>query len=422
MRDEPERDAWLSEALRHAPDASASPPAALSDAILRAARAATRPASTPHAADKRPVDKWLAAWSWLARPPVAAGFASVMVATLAGLMWWGQPIDQTLQRPPAETTAKVEAPAVPPAATAKVEAPAGPSAATAAPEPAQTLRGAANDSTARPAQAPRATAPAPAPAPAPATPTPTEAEAKRSSPKLAETRRDSAAVREERENKAISEKRAPAADSPDRPAEIAAESPAAAPSPFPAPIAPAPAPAFKPPPAPAPAPSPGAATADAGEPSAAVAAAHEERPSRSTAAAGSLAAKESASTPTGRVRQLARNPASTRAASVDTLLASVAEQPERWTWQRSAGPLPVTESLQRWLRELRAGGVQWQEGAQAAPAGKPLRLYRDGTLAATLVVDEAGVWFMPEAGLASRASLPPESAATLRRSLDIAAP
>ena len=34
-----DRDAWLSEALRHAPDADVAPPAALSEMILRAAQA-----------------------------------------------------------------------------------------------------------------------------------------------------------------------------------------------------------------------------------------------------------------------------------------------------------------------------------------------------------------------------------------------
>src|SRR5260221_5351968 len=39
-----DRDAWLSEALRHAPDADVAPPAALSGMILRAAQAKARPA------------------------------------------------------------------------------------------------------------------------------------------------------------------------------------------------------------------------------------------------------------------------------------------------------------------------------------------------------------------------------------------
>jgi len=42
----PEHDAWLREALRHAPDASASPPPSLREAILAEARAAARAGST----------------------------------------------------------------------------------------------------------------------------------------------------------------------------------------------------------------------------------------------------------------------------------------------------------------------------------------------------------------------------------------
>ena len=92
-----ERDAWLREALRHAPDASLSPPAILRDSILSQARAAVVPA-------RRPVQResaFAAFWSWLARPPVAAGFASVMAATLVGMMWWDRPMGEAMPRPPA---------------------------------------------------------------------------------------------------------------------------------------------------------------------------------------------------------------------------------------------------------------------------------------------------------------------------------
>ena len=39
-----------------------------------------------------------APWHWLARPSVAAGFAGVMVATLVGVMWWDQPLDEAMPR------------------------------------------------------------------------------------------------------------------------------------------------------------------------------------------------------------------------------------------------------------------------------------------------------------------------------------
>ena len=94
-----ERDAWLREALRHAPDSGALPPRELSETILASARAATRSAQglpahrASHMGPKHPL---AAFWDWLARPSVAAGFASVLAATLVGLMWWDRPMDEML--------------------------------------------------------------------------------------------------------------------------------------------------------------------------------------------------------------------------------------------------------------------------------------------------------------------------------------
>ena len=119
-----ERDAYLEVALRHAPDAGIDAPASLSEAILREARGA--------AAQVAPRRPWsgtaaepsggagvaaalLRFWTWLARPPVAGAFASVMVATLAGVMWWGEPIERTLERPVAKSDS------APPAAAAPAE-------------------------------------------------------------------------------------------------------------------------------------------------------------------------------------------------------------------------------------------------------------------------------------------------------------
>ena len=104
--DEPERDAWLSEALRHAPDANAVPPAELSEAILRQARNAVKVPQPAARARPHGLMQW---WSWLARPSVAAGFATVMVAVLVGVMWWDRPLDESL--PPREAPAAVPAPA-----------------------------------------------------------------------------------------------------------------------------------------------------------------------------------------------------------------------------------------------------------------------------------------------------------------------
>ena len=94
--DDPERDAWLAQALRHAPDADAQAPPGLSEIILRQARAASA-AAAPAAGTLQP-GGLAALWHWLARPAVATGFASVMSATLVGVMWWGQPMDALPKR------------------------------------------------------------------------------------------------------------------------------------------------------------------------------------------------------------------------------------------------------------------------------------------------------------------------------------
>ena len=80
------RDAWLHEALRHAPDADAAPPPALRDAILRQARAT---GSTPGLWQRIET-----ALNWLARPPVAAGLAGLTLSTVIVVMWWNRPLDE----------------------------------------------------------------------------------------------------------------------------------------------------------------------------------------------------------------------------------------------------------------------------------------------------------------------------------------
>ena len=122
----------------------AAPPAALRESILAQARAATASRSAmPAAAARQSRPAALASfWAWLARPPVASGFAGLMAAVLVGLMWWDQPMD--LARP----------------------APASPAAERAAPAP-ETSPTAATPTAATPATAPTVATPAPTP-PAPA--------------------------------------------------------------------------------------------------------------------------------------------------------------------------------------------------------------------------------------------------------------
>lgn len=142
-----ERDAYLEVALRHAPDAGIDAPASVSAAILREARGAAAQAtpSRPWSAEApdQPGGAGVAAallrfWNWLARPPVAGAFASVMVATLAGVMWWGEPIERTLERPMAKADSAPAAPAAPAEHVAPV-----PAVTSVEPPPALTERAAA---------------------------------------------------------------------------------------------------------------------------------------------------------------------------------------------------------------------------------------------------------------------------------------
>lgn len=158
------RDAWLREALRHAPDADAAPPPKLNETILRMGRAAVAPreerktAAAPHSALPPPSGTvagggaLASLWAWLTRPPVAAGFAVVFLSTVVGVMWMGRPIDEAL--PPRDETVATAPPPAPMAADA----------------PAERTREAAQmpEAAKRAAQAPAAAAPAPVPPAAPA--------------------------------------------------------------------------------------------------------------------------------------------------------------------------------------------------------------------------------------------------------------
>ena len=100
-----EHDAWLREALRHAPDADAAPPAALSALILREARIKLRrPAAAPAPSI------WTRLWIWSARPAVGAGLASVMLAGVIAGMWWDRPMNENTPRATTEPM-RAEAPA-----------------------------------------------------------------------------------------------------------------------------------------------------------------------------------------------------------------------------------------------------------------------------------------------------------------------
>ena len=387
-------DAWLDHALRHAPDASADAPAALSAAILRSARSAVaRRVDAPAMATASPAPRhrrrslpllsaW--AWAWLARPPVAAGFGSVMVATLVGVLWWSRSLDEAL--PQAPTLASAPAPVLA-ARQAKAETP-----------------------------APTTLAAAPAALP-PASPLPSPTSLRKQAdkapptapPEARATRREASkqAAATEAEPTPVPQIPAPAAAGATPAGEPARETPqAAAPS-----LADARERASS-------APLDGTLTrAFAGATSGTAA----NAPASRTGPAPAIAGPSSADAALMRVR-----PADAGRAPFAALLAAVAREPERWRWLRdgsAADTLAMTPSLLRWLAELdRATASQWhQASVGAARDGPPaLRLLRDGVLQATLRFD-ASAWLEIAGDAApkmSTATLPAASIEALKKSLE----
>ena len=96
-----EKDARLLAALRHAPDHDVAPPARLKGRIFEDARRAVRPGMRSH---------WWAWPTWLRQPASAAALASVMMATVIGLMWRDGPPPET------QVAAELPAPSAAPAA------------------------------------------------------------------------------------------------------------------------------------------------------------------------------------------------------------------------------------------------------------------------------------------------------------------
>jgi hypothetical protein len=123
-----DRDAWLQQALRHAPDADAGPPPAVREAILARAR-------QPDTAPVRAARGGGAWWAWLLRPQVAAGFATVALSTVLGTLWWGGSLDEGADPRPAAVR---EAAAPAPVPASAVQAPAAQHASTPAPTAVQT--------------------------------------------------------------------------------------------------------------------------------------------------------------------------------------------------------------------------------------------------------------------------------------------
>ncbi|MEP7139570.1 MAG: hypothetical protein ABI745_08100 [Caldimonas sp.] len=383
------RDAWLSQALRHAPDADAAAPTALSDSILAKARAAAAPAPRPQARQTSIVDVLRSWWLALARPPVAAGFASVMAATLVGLMWWDRPMDETLPPPPSPSPSARTAPAAPPEVLEHKQVRAPAPAQTQAPAPARDSRQGA-PATNRAAAPPAARKPE-VPAPFPA----------------GEARREvaRAPVEEAKKAQAPSSFAAPSADA--QSAQSAESTTAAAAAP----------------PADA-----GLATgrvrsgatdradkamakddARSNEPAPAAAAAPRQRNAVDSRASADAVEREQAA------------PATSPLAS---LLASIAREPHRWARRSAAGDTAAIDAAWRdWLAEVDAAVAgRWQKvEASGAPGGgardaAPLQILLDGRPAATVRLDGRTLRLDRPIGAAPghwQATLAPDAAARL---------
>ena len=368
-------DAWLDHALRHAPDAGADAPAALSDAILRSARsavarpvdavaapaapaaatAATAALAAPGALRRRSRSHpWLSAgawaWAWIARPPVAAGFGSVMVATLVGVLWWGRPLDEALPGEP------VAAPAPAPASAS-----ASGRQATVNPAPATAVISA-------PVTRPTAT-------PAPATPLPPTSSTKQADKAVPRVPQAARAARLEATPQAADNEAA-------APSTLQVPAPAASPA----------LPASETTPAAAPPLLDQRKRASGAPTDAALARAITAAESARSGPLQANAGPNAATSALAMVR-----PADAGRAPLGGLLTAVLREPDRWRWQRDTGGVEtqaMTPNLQRWLAEAeRATASQWRPGsAGVAPVGPPsLRLLRDGVLQATLSFGHGGL-------------------------------
>jgi hypothetical protein len=364
------RDPHLQQALRHAPDAQVQAPAALGDFILKEARAKARDAQST----APPAPGWaLRLWDWLARPAVATGFAGVMAATLVGVMWWDQPMDEASPRSPVPAVVTAPEPAAPPVAAP----PPAPAPVTAAPQVTPKPKAEA------PTAPPRARAPA----------------RKEAAADAAAPRPDAGATQDV----------APA-EREDRRATIGSGMPAGAAAP-PPPAAPAPAPAAAPP------------AADAALPEALAKSKQEEQKLQRSVAPGSAESRSALKGAFNESRRQHEAEAFTRVASVR---ASIAAEPGRWTWQRGGtAAQPMSDAVYAWLAQLdTSAGARWQPRSAletAAPSGRELTLLRDGQVLHRWQLTERGVLW-DRGQTAWQVALPAEPLKTLGHALDSAAP
>jgi hypothetical protein len=360
------RDAWLREALRHAPDADAAPPPKLSDTILRMGRAAVAPRAERSAGAAAPAprasastssagawpDGLAALWARLARPPVAAGFAGLMVATVVGVTWWDRSPEDV--QPPQD---------VPVAAAPEARQADGPALATAPPEasppaPAST-RVAAADARARKA-APTPPAAAAKGEGAPAAPPPAPAVAAAPTPSPAQN--------------TVAAETARARDSAERREDTLAKS---------------------------------GDRAQGREAGAAAPGALAGRVAVPAAAAPTVPASAALETP-----------------GFSNLRFEIRRKPEAWTWTRDDGAArPVDAAVEAWIAQAdRTARPVWQAGSSGSEqVSATLRFTRDGVVRAVLRIGPAGMR-LTRGGKTESAELSRGQAAALLSGLDALGP
>jgi len=352
-----ERDAWLREALRHAPDADVAPPAALSEMILREAQAKARRAAP---APRPPRSLGTRLWIWLAQPVVGAGLASVMIGTVIGVMWWDKPPTAEVSRvAPLPPVAPQPAPMAAPAPLAESRPPPVPPSAEreARSQEEQPAADAARPRQ-RVAEARREPAPAP-PAPLPAVVPPTRNDAVAKAARTADAMAPSA----------------PSAPSvPSAPAEAAAMA------------------------------TPPRADGLVGG--------QARAPSATTAPASTLTLKSAQQAFPAEARAMQRDLGSLRVA--------VSTDAEHWSWQRgSAAPRAVDDRVAAWLAQLdTATASRWTlDVSGRSSSGEPsVRLLHDGRVVHVLRLDAGAVHWqreLPEGG-GSQAWVAPVDEAPLR--------
>jgi hypothetical protein len=350
-----ERDAWLREALRHAPDADLAPPAALSQRILREAQLKLR-----RAAAEPPRSTWTRLWIWSARPAVGAGLASVMLAGVIAGMWWDRPMQENSPRATSEPP-RAEA-ASPPGEERTAAAPAAP--------PAQLSQPAAPSPSPQAAAVDRAAdAQAGAAAPAPA---PRAAKSRPQAPQgAAPLRREALPGTEQPVSMPLPEA---APDALSKAARTAGTMAPAAPTGIGST-----APSFAAPP---------------------------RAPLQTKAeATGQISA--AAPAPRAAARQRASPPVAER--SLSALRLAISADPQPWSWQRAQAPVqPVSDALAAWLAAVdqQAAG-RWSPGALGAvdPAWRPLRLLHQGRVVHRLGLDGSLLrWESADAGANSGAA------------------